>query len=102
LYIFSWLNWFGVAVGLFTVSICAYLASVFALRETSDRFELGMMIRKSKQTMIFVVIAGLLVFITAYFSDIPLLMWVFSKPLGIMATVFATICFFDSESNESP
>lgn len=94
LYIFSWLNWFGVAVGLFTVSICAYLASVFALRETSDRFELGMMIRKSKQTMIFVVVAGLLVFITAYFSDIPLLMWVFSKPLGIMATVFATICLF--------
>lgn len=92
LYIFSWLNWFGVAVGLFTVSICAYLASVFALRETTDRLELGLMIKKSKQTMIFVVITGLLVFFTAYISDIPLLMWVFSKPLGIMATVFATIC----------
>ncbi|MCS3532211.1 cytochrome d ubiquinol oxidase subunit II [Chryseobacterium sp. JUb7] len=92
LYIFSWLNWFGVAVGLFTVSICAYLASVFALRETTDRLELGLMIKKSKQTMIFVVITGLLVFLTAYISDIPLVMWVFSKPLGIMATVFATIC----------
>ncbi|MCE3076030.1 cytochrome d ubiquinol oxidase subunit II [Chryseobacterium gwangjuense] len=94
LYIFSWLNWFGVAVGLFTISICAYLASVFALRETTDRLELGLMIKKSKQTMIFVVITGLLVFITAYLSDIPLLMWVFSKPLGIMATFFATICLF--------
>lgn len=92
LYIFSWLNWFGVAVGLFTVSICAYLASIFALRETVDRLELNLMIKKSKQTMIFVVITGALVFLTAYLSDIPLIMWVFSKPLGIMATTFATIC----------
>ncbi|WP_312901273.1 cytochrome d ubiquinol oxidase subunit II [Chryseobacterium taichungense] len=92
LYIFSWLNWFGVAVGLFTVAICAYLASIFALRETVDQIELSLMIKKSKQTMIFVVITGALVFLTAYLSDIPLLMWVFSKPLGIMTTVFATIC----------
>lgn len=92
LYIFSWLNWFGVSVGLFTVAICAYLASIFALRETIDRMELSLMIKKSKQTMIFVVVTGLLVFLTAYFFDIPLLMWVFSKPLGIMATAFATIC----------
>jgi cytochrome d ubiquinol oxidase subunit II len=92
LYIFSWLNWFGIAVGLFTIAICAYLASIFALRETIDRLELGLMIKKSKQTMIFVVITGGLVFFTAYLSDIPLLMWVFSKPLGIMATLFATIC----------
>ncbi len=92
LYIFSWLNWFGVAVGFFTIAICAYVASVFALRETVDRLELNLMIRKSKQTMIFVVITGALVFLTAYLSDIPLIMWVFSKPLGIMATAFATIC----------
>jgi len=92
LYIFSWLNWFGVAVGLFTVSICAYLASIFALRETTDRLELGLMIKKSHQTMLFVVVTGVLVFVTAYFSNIPLLSWIFSKPLGVMAVSFATIC----------
>ncbi|KPE52289.1 cytochrome d ubiquinol oxidase subunit II [Chryseobacterium indologenes] len=91
LYIFSWLNWFGVSVGLFTVALCAYLASIFSLRETRDKADLLLMIRKSKQTMIFVVITGILVFLTAYLSDIPLLMWVFSKPLGIMAIAFATI-----------
>lgn len=91
LYIFSWLNWFGVAVGLFTVSLCAYLASIFSLRETRDKLDLTLMIKKSKQTMIFVVITGALVFLTAYFSGIPLVMWVFSKPLGIMAIFFATI-----------
>lgn len=92
LYIFSWLNWFGIAVGLFTVSICAYLASIFALRETIDRLELGLMIKKSKQTMVFVVITGVLVFLTAYLSGIPLIQWIFSKSLGVMAVTFATIC----------
>ncbi|AZA80062.1 cytochrome d ubiquinol oxidase subunit II [Chryseobacterium sp. G0186] len=91
LYIYSWLNWFGVSVGLFTVALCAYLASIFSLRETRDKADLLLMIRKSKQTMIFVVITGLLVFFTAYISDIPLLNWVFSKSLGIMAIAFATI-----------
>ncbi|KQT18405.1 cytochrome D ubiquinol oxidase subunit II [Chryseobacterium sp. Leaf404] len=91
LYIFSWLNWFGVSVGLFTVSICGYLASVFALRETVDRLELTLMVRKTHQTMVFVVIAGILVFVTAHFSEIPLAKWIFSKPLGVMAIAFATI-----------
>lgn len=92
LYIFSWLNEFGVAVGFFTVSICAYLASIFSLRETRDKLDLSMMIKKSKQTMIFVVITGIMVFVTAHFSGIPLLRWVFSKPLGISATLLATLC----------
>lgn len=91
LYIFSWLNWFGAAVGLFTVSLCAYLASIFSLRETRDKVDLTLMIRKSKQTMIFVVVTGILVFLTAYLSNIPLLMWIFSKPLGIAAIVLATL-----------
>lgn len=94
LYVFSWLNWFGVSVGLFTVALCAYMASIFSLRETRDKADLTLMIRKSQQTMIFVVITGVLVFLTAYLSDIPLLMWVFSKPLGIMAIFFATIALF--------
>ncbi|MDF2931703.1 MAG: cytochrome d ubiquinol oxidase subunit [Chryseobacterium sp.] len=91
LYIFSWLNWFGVSVGFFVVALCAYLASIFSLRETNDRLELNLMIKKSQQTMIFVVITGLLVFVTAYFSDIPLVKWVFSKPLGVMSITFATM-----------
>lgn len=91
LYVFSWLNWFGVAVGLFTISLCAYLASIFSLREVGDRLELGLMIKKSHQTMVFVVITGLLVFAAAHFSGIPLAKWIFSKPLGVMSISFATV-----------
>ncbi len=91
LYIYSWLNWFGISVGLFVVALCAYLASIFSLREASDKLELNLMIKKSHQTMIFVVITGILVFATAYISGIPLVKWVFSKPLGVMAVSFATV-----------
>lgn len=91
LYIFSWLNGFGIAVGFFTVALCAYLASILSLKETKDQTELTLMIKKSKQTMVFVVITGILVFLAAYLSDIPLVTWVFSESLGIMATAFATI-----------
>lgn len=63
LYVFSWLNWFGIAVGFFIVAICAYLASIFSLRETNDQFELNLMIRKSHYTMLYVIITGLLVFV---------------------------------------
>ncbi|WP_175622025.1 cytochrome d ubiquinol oxidase subunit II [Chryseobacterium schmidteae] len=91
LYVFSWLNWFGVSVGLFVVALCAYLASIFSLRETSDRLELELMIHKSHQTMIFVVITGLLVFLAAYLSGIPLTKWIFSKYLGVMSISFATV-----------
>ena len=91
LYVYSWLNWFGVSVGLFTVAICGYLASIFSLRETNDNSELLLMISKSKQMMIVIVITGALVFLTAYLSNIPLITWIFSKPLGIISINLATV-----------
>src|SRR5664279_5084699 len=38
-YIFSWLHLFSVAVGLFTVSICGYLAAIFLIGETETDSE---------------------------------------------------------------
>lgn len=91
LYIFSWLNWFGVSVGIFAVSLCAYLASVFSLRTLGDKMELNLMIKKSYEMIVFVLVSGILVFAAAYFSGIPLIKWVFSKPLGITAITLATV-----------
>lgn len=91
LYIFTWLNWFGACVGLFTVSLCAYLASLFSLHQARFSDSLSIMIRKTRQTAFYVVVAGILVFVSAYLSDIPLLKWIFSKALGIIAITLATI-----------
>ena len=91
LYIFSWLNPFGVCVGFFTVSLCAYLASLFSLREARYSDALPIMVKKARETAIYVVATGVLVFLSAYFSDIPLLKWIFSKVLGIIVITAATI-----------
>ena len=91
LYIFNWFNFFGISVGFFTVSICAYLASIYSLREASEDFDLGLMIRKAKQSMVFVIITGILVFVAAYVSGIPLLERIFGNWVGITAISFATL-----------
>lgn len=91
LYIFSWLNLFGICVGFFTVSLCAYLASLFSLHEARFSDALPIMIKKARETVVYVVITGILVFISAYYSDIPLLKWVFSKALGIVVITAATV-----------
>ncbi|MBE8714981.1 cytochrome d ubiquinol oxidase subunit II [Sphingobacterium hungaricum] len=91
LYVLDWFNLFGIAVGFFTVSICAYLASIYSLRETYEANNLRLMIRKSKQSTVFVVITGLIVFIAAYYSKIPLLERIFGGWIGIVAVSVATI-----------
>jgi len=91
LYIFSWLNTFGVCVGFFTVSLCAYLASLFSLHEARFSDALPIMKKKARETAIYVVVTGVLVFLSAHYSDIPLLKWIFSKALGIIAITLATI-----------
>lgn len=91
LYIFNWFNFFGISVGLFTVAICFYLASIYSLRETNVGFDLNLMIEKAKQSMVFVVLTGILVFVSAYASNIPLLERVFGSWIGISAIVIATI-----------
>ena len=96
------LGWFSLGVGLvllvafrsfdgsgMTNSLAGFLLGLFL-------FLLGLaaLFAHTKQTMVFVVITGILVFLTAYLSNIPLLVWVFSKPIGIIASVSATICLF--------
>ena len=91
LYIYSWLNPFGICVGFFTIALCAYLASLFSLQEARFSDALPIMIKKARETAIYVVLTGLLVFISAEYSNIPLLQWIFSKALGIVVIALATI-----------
>jgi cytochrome d ubiquinol oxidase subunit II len=90
LYIFSWLNPFGVCVGFFTVSLCAYLASLFSSTKRDSVMRANYE-KKARETAIYVVVTGVLVFVSAHYFDIPLLKWIFSKALGIIAITLATI-----------
>jgi cytochrome bd ubiquinol oxidase subunit II len=90
-YIFSWLNWFSFATGLFTVAICGFLAAIFIIGETADEGEKTRFIRKAKHMTIAAFIAGILVFVAGYFEGIPILRWLFENPLALAAISAALI-----------
>lgn len=90
-YIFSWLNWFSVAVGLFTVCICGFLAAVFIIGETDNESDRQFFTRKAKWMIVSAVLCGVLVFTTSYIENIPLVDWVFGKPAGMLAITAASL-----------
>ncbi|RYY67780.1 MAG: cytochrome d ubiquinol oxidase subunit II [Chitinophagaceae bacterium] len=90
-YIFSWLNFFSLSVGLFTVAICAYLAAIFVIGETTSALQRNYFTLKAKEAILLVVIAGALVFAAAYFSKIPLFYWIFGDKIGLIAVSLASL-----------
>jgi len=90
-YVFSWLNWFSVTTGLFTVTICAYLAAVFIIGEADNNKDVVHFTKKARHMIFVVMAAGALVFIAAYLENIPLLYWILSDYPGVIAIVLATI-----------
>ena len=90
-YIFSWLNWFSIATGLFTVAICGFLAAIFIIGETTDVLERTRFIRKAKHMTIAAFIAGTLVFVAGYFEGVPIFRWIFGNPIGLAAISAALI-----------
>jgi len=90
-YIFSWLNMFSISIGLFTISICGYLAAIFIIGETSGKEDQARFIRKAMHFNLAAAISGFLVFVAAYFDQIPLFDWVFGNTPGLLAIFSALV-----------
>jgi cytochrome d ubiquinol oxidase subunit II len=90
-YVFSWLNWFSVAVGFFTVAICGFLAAIFIIGETEDEHNRKRFIRKAKQMNVAAVVFGAGVFVVAHSEGIPLVNWLFGNAVGIIAITAASL-----------
>jgi cytochrome d ubiquinol oxidase subunit II len=90
-YIFSWLHWFAVSVGLFTVAICGFLASVYLIGETNNDQDRLRFAHKAQFFNIAAVLCGILVFVAAYVEHIPLIDWVFGNWVGRIAIISATL-----------
>lgn len=84
-YIFSWLNFFSVAVGFFTVTICGFLAAIFLVGETDNEQYKQHFIKKAQHMSIAALLCGLLVFIAAYTENIALADWIFGNAVGLTA-----------------
>ncbi|MGY4384771.1 cytochrome d ubiquinol oxidase subunit II [Pedobacter sp. UYP24] len=89
-YVYSWLNWFSISVGVFTVSICGFLATIFIIGQTDPGGDRMHFIRKARRTIFVVMVSGALVFWAAYVDHVPLMYWIFGGLPGIIA-IFAAI-----------
>lgn len=93
-YVFSWLNWFSIAVGIFTVSICGFLATIFIIGQTDNDGDRQHFIGKAARTIFIVMFCGTLVFLAAYIEHIPLATWIFGDTPGLIAIIAASISLF--------
>jgi cytochrome d ubiquinol oxidase subunit II len=81
-YIWSWLNWFSVLSGLFTVFLCGFLAAIYLLGE-ADSEELQNSYRRKANIMIFAMLGcAILIFVAAAKQSIPLQHWIFGNLTG--------------------
>ncbi|MDF7810080.1 cytochrome d ubiquinol oxidase subunit II [Hymenobacter sp. YC55] len=90
-YVYSWLHWFAVAVGVFTVALCGYLASVYSIGEAHTEVDKRYFIRKTRTMTLIAFAAGGLVFLAAHIDGVPLWQWIFGNVIGTTAVVLATI-----------
>jgi cytochrome d ubiquinol oxidase subunit II len=90
-YIFSWLNYFSVAVGLFTVALSGYLAAIYLIGEAEDDRDAKRFIKKARLMNIMAVVFGGLVFIAAAFENIHLARWTFGNPVSLTAVITASL-----------
>jgi cytochrome d ubiquinol oxidase subunit II len=90
-YIFDWLNWFSVMVGLFTVALCGFLAAIYLIGEAKDSSDIS---RFKKKAVIMNAVAvgfGGLVFIAAEVEHVHLAYWTFGNPVSLTAVIAATL-----------
>lgn len=90
-YVFVWLNWFSVAIGLFTVALCGFLASIYLIGEAVDNFDKQIFTHKAIKWNIVAVVCGGLVFTAGWVDGIPLIKWIFGNTVGLTAVVAASV-----------
>jgi len=90
-FIQPWVAPFSFSVGLFTLSISAYLASSYLTGEVDQGEQKNFYHRARTVSQVAMMLAGALVLWTAKYQTIPLIQDFFSHPLSISAIVLATL-----------
>lgn len=90
-YLLPWIGIFPISVGLFTVAICGFLAAVFLIGEAEGDGDRQLFKNKAIRLNILTVIAGGLVFLTAYLERMELITMIFNNAYSIIALILASI-----------
>lgn len=90
-YIFSWLNYFSVSVGLFTVALSGYLAAIYLIGEADNEKDVKRFVLKAKVSTLVAVVFGGLVFLAAENENIGIAHWIFGNPISLSAVITASL-----------
>jgi cytochrome bd ubiquinol oxidase subunit II len=90
-YIYSWFNWFSIAVGFFTVALSGFLAAIYLIGEADNDYDVKRFIKKAKIMNILAVAFGGMVFLAAEIENIHLAHWIFGNPVSLLAVITASI-----------
>lgn len=90
-YIYPWFSLFSLATGIFTVILFGWIASVFLIGESKDEESRTLFIHVARNFYIALVIAGLLVFLSAELYSIHFFKMFFSSGLSVVCVVAATL-----------
>ncbi|MFT3904649.1 MAG: cytochrome d ubiquinol oxidase subunit II [Niabella sp.] len=90
-YIFCWLSPFPISVGLFTITICGFLAAIFIIGETESETEQQRFILKAKHFSIAAIACSALVLVVAELEDIPMSKWLFGNTVSLTCVALAVV-----------
>jgi cytochrome bd ubiquinol oxidase subunit II len=90
-YVAPWLNFFCIAVGIFTSCIFSFLAAVYLIGETDEERVKKHLIIQARNVNIATVISGALVFITGHTQNFDLLKLIINNPLSGACLVLASL-----------
>ena len=90
-YVFSWLNWFSISVGLFTTTLCGFLAAIYLIGECKTVEDKKRFIKKAEYMNVATVIFGAMVFFSAAMEKVPLMNWVIYNKVGLTAVSLASL-----------
>jgi len=90
LYINPWFNFFSLSVGVFLVSLSAYIAAIFLIGEVTSNESYQILSKFSARLFFLSVGAGLSIFLSSYLSDLIFHQIFFSHITSMIAGVIAT------------
>ena len=90
-YINSWLNWFSISTGLFTVSLCGFLASVYLIGEVREQSAKQIYLHNARIMNLSIIVCVIAIFIAASGGKIPLKYWIFGNIIGLTTVACSII-----------
>lgn len=90
-YIYDWLDWFPLSVGLFTVFICGFLASVYLIGESDTEEQRLLFFRRTRNMNAGAFVSGAMVLIAARSENIPIYHSLFGNRVSSAAIISALL-----------